>query len=155
MVSLDVQGYLREVRNKNVHAIDWPAKKEALKHVHVLKANESEMMVLTGETDVRKGARILFDWGVSEVVITLGSMGSVIFDGRDFHTIPAYIPTTSVVDATGCGDTYMAGYLYKRAKGAGVEEAGHFAAAMSGLKTAVPGAFEGAEDEVIAFLKSK
>jgi len=152
MVSLDVQGYLREVRNKNVHAIDWPAKKEALQYVHVLKANESEMMVLTGETDVRKGARILFEWGVKEVVITLGSQGSVIYNGRNFYIIPAYSPITSVVDATGCGDTYMAGYLYCRAKGKSLQESGEFAAAMATLKIESSGPFTGTEDDVMALL---
>ena len=152
MVSLDIQGYLREVRNKNVHAIDWPAKKEALQYVHVLKANESEMMVLTGETDVRKGARILFDWGVKEVVITLGSRGSVIYNGRNFHIIPAYSPITSVVDATGCGDTYMAGYLYCRAKGMNLQGSGEFAAAMATLKIESSGPFTGTEEEVMALL---
>jgi sugar/nucleoside kinase (ribokinase family) len=152
LVSLDVQGYLREVRNKNVHAIDWPAKKEALQYVHVLKANESEMMVLTGETDVRKGARILFDWGVKEVVITLGSKGSVIYNGRNFYIIPAYSPITSVVDATGCGDTYMAGYLYCRSKGRGLQESGEFAAAMATLKIESSGPFTGTEEDVMALL---
>ena len=36
--------------------------------------------------------------------------------------------------ATGCGDTYMAGYLYQRLKGAGIQDAGEFAAAMATLK---------------------
>jgi sugar/nucleoside kinase (ribokinase family) len=152
MVSLDVQGYLREVKNKNVHAVDWPSKKEALQYVHVLKANEFEMMVLTGETDVRKGARILFDWGVREVVITLGSKGSVIYNGRNFHVIPAYHPITSVVDATGCGDTYMAGYLFCRCKGKGLQESGEFAAAMATLKIESSGPFMGAEEDVASLL---
>ena len=71
IVSLDVQGYLRKVENKNVCAIDWLAKREALRYVNILKANESEMKVLTGHKDVRKSARMLADWGVKEVVITL------------------------------------------------------------------------------------
>ena len=60
-------------------------------------------------------------------------MGSLIFDGKDFYRIPAYKPK-EVVDATGCGDTYTIGYLYQRVSGAGIEEAGLFAAAMSTLK---------------------
>ena len=52
-------------------------------------------------------------------------MGSIIYDGSTFHKIPAYIPK-EVVNATGAGDTYMTGYLYKRAKGASIEEAGRF-----------------------------
>jgi sugar/nucleoside kinase (ribokinase family) len=151
-VSLDVQGYLREVKNKNVHAIDWPAKKEALQYVEILKANESEMEVLTGHTDVRKGARTLFEWGVKEVVITLGSKGSVIYDGLTYYDIPAYSPTTTVVDATGCGDTYMAGYLSQRIKGAGLQDAGEFAAAMATLKIESSGPFKGTAKDVLNLL---
>jgi sugar/nucleoside kinase (ribokinase family) len=150
-VSLDVQGYLRKVENKQVIPIDWQAKKEGLQYIHTLKANESEMEVLTGIKDVRKGAQVLFDWGVKEVVITLGSMGSVIYNGRTFYNIPAYIPA-AVIDATGCGDTYMAGYLYQRIKGASLQEAGEFAAAMATLKIQSSGPFTGSREDVLSLL---
>ncbi len=147
LVSVDSQGYLREVREQNVYAVDWTEKKEALKYIHFLKANEHEMEVLTGYDDVAMAAKQLYDWGVKEVLITLGSMGSVIYDGTTFHKIPAYKPK-EVVDATGCGDTYMTGYLYKRAKGAGIEEAGRFAAAMSTLKIECLGPFKGTKEDI-------
>lgn len=133
LVSIDSQGYLREVRDTHVYAVDWKDKSEALRHIHFLKANEHEMEVLTGHKEARKAASQLYEWGVREVLLTFGSMGSLIYDGKKFYRIPAYIPH-DVVDATGCGDTYMAGYLYKRAKGATIEEAGKFAAALSTLK---------------------
>lgn len=154
-VSLDAQGYLREVRGQNVFAIDWPWKQQALAYVHTLKVNEHEMAVLTGENDVHKSAKILAGWGVKEVVITLGSMGSVIYAEHTFHSIPAYVPTTSVVDATGCGDTYMAGYLYQRVKGASIREAGEFAAAMATLKIEGSGPFTGTLADVLALLASR
>ena len=133
LVSVDSQGYLREVRDTHVYAIDWQDKTEALGYIHFLKANEHEMEVLTGYADAKKAAEKLYEWGVKEVLLTFGSMGSLIYDGNKFYSIPAYIPRETV-DATGCGDTYMAGYLYKRAKGASIEEAGNFAAALSTLK---------------------
>lgn len=91
--------------------------------MHFLKANEHEMEVLTGYTDAVNAGKVIYDWGVKEVLLTFGSMGSIIYDGSTFHKIPAYIPK-EVVNATGAGDTYMTGYLYKRAKGASIEEAG-------------------------------
>jgi len=154
-VSIDAQGYLREVRDHKVLAIDWPEKKEALRYVHTLKVNESEMAVITGESDVHKSARILADWGVKEVVITLGSMGSVIYSEGSFFNVPAYIPTTSVVDATGCGDTYMAGYLYQRIRGASIQDAGEFAAAMATLKIEGSGPFTGTKEDVCALLANR
>lgn len=148
LVSADSQGYLREVRDKKVYAVDWVDKKEALQYIHFLKANEHEMEVLTGYQDTASAARQLYDWGVKEVLITLGSLGSVIYDGQTFHLIPAYKPH-EVIDATGCGDTYMTGYLYQRAKGASIEEAGRFAAAMSTLKIEGSGPFSGSKEDII------
>jgi len=152
-VSLDVQGYLREVRNENVYPIDWADKKEALRYIDILKANEHEMEVLTGSNDVYTAARILNEWGVKEVVITLGSMGSVIYKEAVFYQIPAYQPV-AVVDATGCGDTYMAGYLYQRIKGADIQAAGEFAAAMATLKIESSGPFTGNQQDVEEVLRT-
>lgn len=154
-ISLDAQGYLREVKRSNVLAIDWSDKKEALQYVHTLKVNESEMTVLTGQEDVRMGAMTLANWGVSEVVVTLGSRGSVIYHAGTFTPIPAYVPTTSVVDATGCGDTYMAGYLYQRTRGASIREAGEFAAAMATLKIEASGPFTGTRADVLTLLTNR
>lgn len=149
-ISLDAQGYLRKVENKKVFAVEWPEKKEALQYVHTLKADVAEMEVLTGYTEVSEGANVLADWGVKEVVITNGSAGSTIYCDDIFYKIPAY-PPDKVIDATGCGDTYMAGYLYCRAKGNDIQNAGEFAAAMAGLKTASHGPFMGTYDDVVNF----
>ena len=153
LVSIDSQGYLREVRDKDVFAVDWPEKKEVLKYVHFLKANEHEMEVLTGYTDAVNAGKVIYDWGVKEVLLTFGSMGSIIYDGSTFHKIPAYIPK-EVVNATGAGDTYMTGYLYKRAKGASIEEAGCFAAAMTTLKIEGIGPFNGTKEDVLRCLET-
>ena len=48
----------------------------------------------------------------------------------------------------------MTGYLYKRAKGAGIEEAGRFAAAMSTLKIEGLGPFKGNKEDVIYCLNT-
>ncbi|HET7118474.1 MAG TPA: PfkB family carbohydrate kinase [Hanamia sp.] len=150
-VSLDVQGYLRKVKNQNVYSIDWRDKREALQFVDILKANETEMVKLTGTGDVRKGAKLLRDWGAKEIVITLGSKGSVIYADHTFYDIPAFVPARET-DATGCGDTYMAGYLYQRIKHAGIQEAGEFGAAMASLKIESHGPFTGTEADVLKIL---
>lgn len=147
IVSVDAQGYLREVVGEQVHAIDWADKTEALKHIDILKANEKEMETLTGSSDPHEAARILASWGCKEVLLTLGDHGSLIYAGGEFYDIPAY-PTPRVVDATGCGDTYMAGYLYSRSRGAGYVEAGKFAAAMCTLKLQHAGPFNGTAADI-------
>ncbi|MDE6532311.1 MAG: ribokinase [Muribaculaceae bacterium] len=148
-VSIDAQGYLREVRGENVFAVDWDEKEEALAHVDILKANEKEMEVLTGLTAPRDAAIRLAEMGVKEVVLTLGDQGSLIYADGIFHEIPAY-PPVDVVDATGCGDTYMAGYLHKRSKGCGIYESGCFAAAMCTIKLSASGPFRATLADIAA-----
>ena len=152
-LSVDAQGYLREVRGEKVYAVDWEDKIEALKYIDILKVNEHEMEVLTGYSVPELAALKLAEWGVKEVLITLGSLGSLIYAENKFHHIPAY-PPKEIVDATGCGDTYMAGYLYMRNKGASYEEAGCFAAAMSTLKLEHSGPFSGSEEDVLNIISS-
>lgn len=147
ILAVDAQGYLREVRGEKVYPIDWTDKVEALKYIDILKVNEHEVEVLTGQTDIKQAALQLAEWGVKEVLITLGSLGSIIYAEGTFHKIPAY-PPKDIVDATGCGDTYATGYLYMRNKGASYEEAGCFAAAMSTLKLEASGPFSKTEEDV-------
>lgn len=146
-ISIDAQGYLREVRGEKVYPIDWAEKLEILAHTDIIKVNEHEMEVITGFTDPRAAAKCLAEWGVKEVCVTLGSEGSIILAEGKFYDIPAYEPK-EIVDATGCGDTYSAGYLWCRAQGMGFEESGKFAAAMCTLKLEHSGPFDGSIDDV-------
>ena len=152
-VSIDVQGYLREVKDEKVYAIDWKEKKEVLKHTYYLKVNEIEMETITGVKDAHEAAKLIHSWGVTEVIITLGSEGSLIYVDDTFYEVPAYAPH-EVVDATGCGDTYSAGYLYKRLQGATPTEAGKFAAAMCTIKLEHNGPFNRTIEDVNAIIKN-
>ena len=146
-LAVDAQGYLREVRGEQVYPTDWKDKRDALKYIDILKVNEHEADVLTGFKDFKQAALQLAEWGVKEVLLTLGSLGSIIYAEGTFYKIPAY-PAKNVVDATGCGDTYSMGYLYMRNKGASYEEAGCFAAALSTIKLEKSGPFSGTEEQV-------
>lgn len=141
LVSMDVQGYLREVVGEEVHAVDWRDKERILACTSILKLNESEAEAITGSNNPHEAAKILARYGVQEVIITLGSRGSMIYAEGTFYDIPAYKPA-KVVDATGCGDTYSTGYLWCRAQGASYDEAGRFAAAMCALKLEHSGPFD-------------
>lgn len=146
-VSIDVQGYLREVRDEKVYPIDWKEKLKVLKHTYYLKVNETEMETITGLKEAHEAAKLIHAWGVTEVIITLGSEGSLVYVDDKFYEIPAY-PPHEVVDATGCGDTYSAGYLYKRLQGATPTEAGKFAAAMCTIKLEHNGPFNRSIEDV-------
>ena len=149
---VDAQGYLREVRGEKVYPVDWEEKREALKYIDILKVNEHEAAVLTGSSDYDEAVHLLHEWGVKEVLLTLGSEGSLIYAENKLYRIPAY-PPKEVVDATGCGDTYMLGYLYMRNKGASYAEAGTFAAALSTIKLEKSGPFCGTEQMASDIIK--
>jgi sugar/nucleoside kinase (ribokinase family) len=149
-----VQGYLRKVVNGKVFPTSWADADKALPYVSILKADETELLFLTGKSNVLEGVESLFEKGVKEVVVTNGSKGSQIYVGGKCYPIPAYFPD-NVIDTTGCGDTYMAGYLYQKAKDGSLQQAGEFAAAMAGLKTMHPGPFFGSADDVVSFLSER
>lgn len=151
--SINNPNYIKMQQNKNQQLDAKFRKFIKVLIMHFLKANEHEMEVLTGYTDAVNAGKVIYDWGVKEVLLTFGSMGSIIYDGSTFHKIPAYIPK-EVVNATGAGDTYMTGYLYKRAKGASIEEAGRFAAAMTTLKIEGIGPFNGTKEDVLRCLET-
>lgn len=153
-VSIDVQGYMREVVGQEVHAIDWKDKERFLACTGILKLNEHEMEVIADSKNPRTVALKLAEYGVKEVVITLGSYGSLIYADDTFYEIPAYQPAR-VVDATGCGDTYSTGYLYCRAQGAGIEEAGKFAAAMCTLKLEHSGPFDRSIEDIRRIIRKR
>jgi sugar/nucleoside kinase (ribokinase family) len=125
---------------------DWPDKADGLSYIDILKAGEQEARVLSGEAEVERAALRLADYGPAEVIITRGSKGSVILSGGRFFPIPA-LPATNIIDPTGCGDTYMAGYLYQRLHSGDLETAGRFAAAIATAKLARFGPFRGSEEE--------
>lgn len=147
LISLDVQGLLRRVTNGEVRETDWKDKAEGLGYVDILKANEHEARVLSGEDDVEKAAVGLSSFGPKEIIITRGSRGSIILADGSVYRIPS-VPPRRVVDPTGCGDTYIAGYLYQRITSRDIATAGRFGALIATAKLERFGAFSGRGKEL-------
>ncbi len=150
-ISADAQGFLREVVGESVHKCDWANKAQWLSMIDIIKVNEMEAEVLTGESDPQRAAEIIASYGPREVLVTLGSLGSLLLVDGELIRVGAYAPT-AVVDATGCGDTYMAGYLYCRAQGQAPSDAARFAAAMCTSKLSHNGPFNGTLEELRTIL---
>jgi sugar/nucleoside kinase (ribokinase family) len=147
VVSLDVQGMVRPARVGQVTEEDWHDKEGWLQAVHILKADDREARILSGERDLERAAAFLSSLGPREVVITLEHRGSLIFAQGTLHHIPSF-PPRELADPTGCGDTYMAGYLGRRLAGARPDKAALFAACVSTLKLEGLGPFQGNERDV-------
>ncbi len=152
-LSVDIQGFVREVKEGRVEEVLWEEKENALSYIDILKANEVEAKILTKAKDVKEAGKILLEYGIKEVIITMGEKGSLIFTENKVFKIPAYPPAREV-DVTGCGDTYMAGYIYKRLKSYDIEFAGKFAGATASLKVENLGAFKKSKEDVYQVLKN-
>ncbi|MDX2104201.1 MAG: adenosine kinase [Alphaproteobacteria bacterium] len=126
-------------------------------HVDILFANESEAMALTDAASFDEAAAALA--GKAEVIaITRSEQGSVVLAGGTQVAVPAE-PVARVVDTTGAGDLYAAGFLHAWARGlspAQMAKAGAIAAAeiISHIgarpETPLPSLFRAALPEALA-----
>ena len=87
--------------------------------VDLLFANEDEALQLTGRTDLQSALDEL-SGKVPTLVITKGSQGAIGVEGGQTIAIPA-APVEQVVDTTGAGDLFAAGFLAARCKGGSLE----------------------------------
>jgi len=151
-ISLDIQGFLRKIEKGEVKSVDWEEKEEGLAYVNILKTDATEAKILSGENNIKKAAVKLSTYGIDEIIVTFGNEGSLIYSKEKFYFIQSF-PPRKIVDATGCGDTYMAGYIYKRLKSSDINESGRFAAATASLKLEESDPFKGSEEDVQNFLE--
>ena len=95
----------------------------------LLLPNLAEASALTGRADPERAAKRLVE-RVPEVVVTLGSEGALWTSGADVVRAPA-APASAVIDTTGAGDAFTAGFLAAR-----LEDAGPTAALAAGCRLA-------------------
>jgi len=87
----------------------------------VIFPNENEVKLLTGQS-YERGSEILLDEGAKTVVVTLGRRGCYVTNGRQTHLVKPY--EVKVVDTTGAGDAFCAGFLYGLIKNKDLHECG-------------------------------
>jgi len=82
---------------------------KVLKYTDYFLPSLREALRLTGKSSAEEAAKRFAQIGVSYVVIKLGDQGSLLYENGKFIRIPAY--ATKVVDTTGAGDAFVAGFL--------------------------------------------
>jgi sugar/nucleoside kinase (ribokinase family) len=87
---------------------DWV--RPAFPHLDYLLPNEEQVRGLTGTDDLEQGCRALIERGIGCVAATVGDQGALIADGEGTDRVPAF--AADVVDTTGCGDAFSAGFIY-------------------------------------------
>ncbi len=87
--------------------VDWIG--AAFQHLDYLLPNDDQVLGLSGEEDLEAGCRALLARGVGCVAATRGAEGALIVDAGGAQAVPAF--EVDVVDTTGCGDAFSAGFL--------------------------------------------
>ena len=98
-------------------------------HVDILFANESEIMSLY-QTDTFDAALQAVRGRCEIAVLTRSEKGSVVASGAEVHVIDAE-PGVEVVDTTGAGDAYAAGFLYAYTQGRDLATCGRLGGSMA------------------------
>jgi len=115
---------LEQVRSPRLTALDsmnyWiDSKKDSLtrvlSRVDVVLLNEGEVRQFAGETSLLSASRAILRLGPSVLVIKRGEYGAMVVAGsralrEGVFMLPAY-PVEKVVDPTGAGDTFGAGFI--------------------------------------------
>jgi sugar/nucleoside kinase (ribokinase family) len=86
---------------------DWIA--PCFEHLDYLLPNDEQVLGLSGETDLESGCRKLLRQGIGCIAATAGADGAIIVDADASQLVPAF--EIDVVDTTGCGDSFSAGFL--------------------------------------------
>ena len=114
-----------------------------VKKAFAMMPNSGELELLTGESDYCRGAKFLLEKGVKIVAVKLGAKGCYVTDGKESHVVKPF--KVRVVDTTGAGDAFCAGFLYGLIKGKDLSwcgKAGNFLASRCimemGARTGLP-----------------
>jgi sugar/nucleoside kinase (ribokinase family) len=122
--------------------LDWVA--AALPHLDYVLPNDEQVLGFTGTTDLGEGCRKLLDLGAGCVAATAGAQGVLVVDKTSETRIPAF--AVEVVDTTGCGDAFSAGFLRGLSLGRTTAEAATLGCATAALVAGGLGSDHGSFD---------
>ncbi len=108
---------------------DWLA--PALEHLDYLLPNDEQVLGLTGTDDLQRGCEALLEHGVGCVAATCGADGAVVVDRAGIERVAAF--AVDIVDTTGCGDAFSAGFLRGLALGRALRDAAALGCAAAAM----------------------
>lgn len=89
------------------------------RRIDILFANEAEIVELAGEADFDAAVAAIAPQ-VATLVVTRSEKGAIAVSGDERASVPAQ-PIERLVDTTGAGDLFAAGFLAGQARGLGLE----------------------------------
>ena len=127
---------------------------DSLAMVDYITPNEDEARFFTGEDRPDKMAEAFLARGVKNVIIKLGGKGCLLVNNEE--KIHLYAHKIDVVDATGAGDNFMAGFVSEIIRGSEVKDALAFANACGAICATAVGTGTALRDreQVLRLLKT-
>jgi sulfofructose kinase len=117
----------------------YPGVEELIRNIDYLIVSRDFPLRLTGERSLEKALRRMHaDYDCTVTAATLGQEGVLAWDGLRFHLNAAY--RVPVVDTTGAGDIFHAGFIYGLLQGWPLERQLDFACAAAALNCTCSGA---------------
>jgi sugar/nucleoside kinase (ribokinase family) len=102
-----------------------------LPHLDYLLPNDEQVLGLTGATDLIEGCRTLIDRGVGCVAVTAGADGAWVVTAAGAEHAAA--TAVEVVDTSGCGDAFSAGFIAGRLNDFSALRAAQLGCAVAGV----------------------
>lgn len=144
----------------DILAVDRPDLRDiiepGLPYIDYFMPGLEEAEMITGLKDRQDIIKWFLDRGTKHVVFKMGGEGSCIAgQGMDEIRVPAY-KAPKVVDSTGCGDSYCAGFIVGLSKGWDLKKAAQLGAACGGLVVSGLGSDAGIVDfeETVEFMNT-
>ncbi|MGC9310202.1 MAG: carbohydrate kinase family protein [Candidatus Aenigmatarchaeota archaeon] len=127
--------------------------RRTMKNSRVIIMNGKESCVITGKKDAESAIKALKKYGAETVIITQDAKGSLVAENGEIFKVPSF--RVKVVDTTGGGDSFTAGFIHAKGRGCETRKAVRFASAVAALNIATPGASTDlpSEKEVLAFMR--
>ena len=136
LIVADLQGFIRVIApDGTLHNSEWEEKQEVLPLVDILKTDAGEGEFLTGETDISTQAKILYELGPKEIVLSHRN-GILVYAEGEYHEAP--FSYNKLVGRSGRGDTCISSYVCKRLS-ASPAESTVWTAAVTSLKMEADG----------------
>ncbi len=128
--------------------------KDLYKYITYMTPNEKESMIMadTNKNDANENARVLKNMGVKNIIVTLGSKGSMLYKDKN-NIININANKVKAIDTVAAGDCYNGAFVVALSKGMNEEEAMKYASLASAIAVTRKGAQESIpnEEEMSAF----
>ena len=146
-IYIDIHNLTSDVAKNGSRSLKYPAHwAEWVENCDIVQFNQDEAQILADQElssygDLSHFAQRVYDIGPEVILITLGKEGSIIAYGDDGGVTVDHCRgcETPVIDPTGCGDVFSAGFITEFIRSEDPVRANRFANRIAGMNCAVHG----------------